>query len=91
MKRTVRRVLLAAWLGAAVVTWNGVFDAHVTAGARRYLDQEEAFVQQRGPRADMDLVMRTAVARGVRAATLWALAVLAPGVAVLAARRRARS
>jgi hypothetical protein len=81
-------VALVLWLLAAVVTWNAVFDRRVRSGVREYLDRQTAFEQGRGPRADMDAVMRAAAARGLRSATLWALVVLAPGVVVLVLRRR---
>jgi 3-keto-L-gulonate-6-phosphate decarboxylase len=86
MGRLVRQVVLGASLAAAIVTWNAVFDAHVRAGARDYVDRQAAFVQGRGPRADMDAVMQAAVAGGLRSATLWALVVLVPGVVVVGRR-----
>jgi hypothetical protein len=88
MKRLVWRVALAAWLAAAVVTWNAVFDRHVEAGARDYVDRQDAFVRGRGPRADMDATMRAATADGLRSATLWTLLVLAPGLAAVYVRCR---
>jgi hypothetical protein len=90
MRRLASRVALGLWLAAAVVTWNVVFDARIRAGARDYVDRQEAFEQGRGPHADMDAVMRAAAASGARAATLWTLAVLAPGIAALIVRRRTR-
>jgi hypothetical protein len=82
-----RRLVIGLWLAAAVVTWNTVFDAHVRAGARAYVDRQDAFAAGRGPRADMDQVMREAVADGLISATLWTLAVVAPGIAILVFRR----
>ena len=84
----------AAWAVGALVTWNVVFDGHIRAGARAYVDRQQAHVEGRGPRADMDAMMDAARAAGVRAATGWTLAELAPGCAVAAwqaARRRRRT
>jgi hypothetical protein len=88
MRRLAGRLALVLWLLAALVTWNVVFDGRIRAGAREYVDRQAAFEQGRGPRADMDEVMRAAASRGAKSATLWTLVVLAPGVAVLAMRRR---
>jgi hypothetical protein len=90
MKRVAARVLFALWLAAAVVIWNSVFDARVVAGARDYVERQTLFVKGQGPRADMDAVMRGAVASGARRATLYSLFVVAPGVAFLFLRRRGR-
>jgi len=89
MKRLAGRVAVGLWLVAAVVTWNAVFDARVRAGAREYVKRQAAFEQGRGPRADMDAVMREAAAGGLRSATLWTLVVLAPGALIPVVRRRA--
>jgi hypothetical protein len=88
MTRLAWRIGLALWFVAAVVTWNAVFDARIRAGAREYVDRQQAFEQGRGPRADMDAVMRAAAASGLRSATLWTLVVLAPGALIPAVRRR---
>jgi hypothetical protein len=87
--RTVRRLIVAAWIAGAVLVWNGVFDAHIRAGARDYVDRQRAFLQGRGPRADIDEAMDAAKGAGLRAATLWAAAELAPGL-VLGAWLRIR-
>jgi hypothetical protein len=87
MRRVAWRVALVLWLVAAVVTWNAVFDARIRGGARAYVDQQAAFEHGRGPRADMDAVMRAAAASGLRSATAWALVVLVPGIVVLVLRR----
>jgi hypothetical protein len=91
MKRLAGRIVIGLWLTAAVVTWNAVFDARIRAGTREYVDRQRAFEQGQGPRADMDAVMRAAAASGLRAATLWTLVVVAPGVALLVRRRWGRS
>ena len=50
-------LLAAVWLIGAVVVWNTVFDAHITRGARAYVDRQQACVDGRGPRVDMGLAM----------------------------------
>lgn len=78
MRRWTRGLLIALCATAALVTWNAVFDASVTRGAREYVDRQQLFVEGRGPRVDMDAIMRGAVASGLRSATLWSLIPLAP-------------
>ena len=90
MRRLAGRVALVLWLLAALVTWNVVFDGRIRAGAREYVDRQAAFEQGRGPRADMDEVMRAAAMAGLRSATMWTLLVLASGVGVRVMRRRWR-
>ncbi|HEY3380154.1 MAG TPA: hypothetical protein VGK32_00215 [Vicinamibacterales bacterium] len=88
----MRAVAVAAWLVGGLVIWNGVFDRHIEIGARAYLDQQQAYVEGRGPRANIDRVMDEARASGLRSATGWALAELIPGGLVLAwACRRRRA
>jgi hypothetical protein len=77
-------LVAAAWLGGAVVVWNTVFDAHITRGERTYVDRQQTFADRRGPRVDMDQVMRAAQSEGLRAAWGWTSVELAPGL-VLAA------
>ncbi len=81
----------AAWLAGAVIVWNGVFDAYITAGARGYVERQQAFIAGRGPRADMDEAMDAARRGGLWAATAWTAAELAPACAIalwLGVRRR---
>lgn len=91
-----RRVLVLTWLAGAVLTWNTVFDAHIVAGARGYVDGQQAFIDGRGPHLDIDQAMTSAKASGVRAAWRWTAVELAPAIAVAAVwrwrarRRRAR-
>jgi hypothetical protein len=88
-------IAAALWLGGAVVVWNGVFDARITQGERRYVDAQQAFAEGRGPRADMDRVMGAARQEGLRAAWGWTAVELAPGAALAGLSwirtRRARS
>lgn len=67
------------------MTWNAVFDAHIVAGARAYVDRQQLFVDGRGPHVDIDLVMNEARASGLRAAWGWTAVELAPGVVAIAA------
>lgn len=92
MRRLAWRVLVAAWLVAAFVFWNAVFDAHVRAGAREYVDRQAAATQDGGAPVDMDAVMRAAVSSGLRAATAYTLLLLAPlGVAVFYRKKQGSS
>jgi hypothetical protein len=81
-RRVLWRVAAVAWLAGVGATWNLVFDARIESGARDYVDRQERFLHGLGPRADMDQVMDAARSEGARAASLWALGVLAPGAAV---------
>lgn len=90
MRQIAWRALLGLWLAAAVISWNTVFDAHVRAGAREYVDRQNLFVQGRGARVDMDAVMDAAVSSGLRAATLYALLLLSPAAVVVMARLKGR-
>jgi hypothetical protein len=76
--------LAGVWLVGALVVWNSVFDAHIVRGARNYVDRQQAFIDHRGPRADMDRAMNAARAEGVRAAWGWTAVELAPGAALAA-------
>jgi hypothetical protein len=82
MRRIVMWMAAAAWLFGAIVIWNTVFDAHIVAGARDYRDRQQAFIDGRGPRQDMERSMDAARATGARTASIWATAELAPGLAL---------
>ncbi len=77
-------LLAAVWLIGAVVVWNTVFDAHITRGARAYVDRQQACVDGRGPRVDMGLAMAAARSEGLRAAWGWTSVELVPGAALAA-------
>ena len=93
--RALAWIVAALWLGGAVVVWNGVFDARITRGERRYVNAQQAFAEGRGPRADMDQAMALARREGLRAAWGWTAVELAPGAALAGLSwirtRRARS
>ncbi|HEX7484558.1 MAG TPA: hypothetical protein VF332_00275 [Vicinamibacterales bacterium] len=86
-RRWWRRVLVVAWIAGAVVVWNMVFDAHIVKGARNYVDRQQLFIEGRGPHVDMGGAMDEAKAAGLRAASLWAGAELASGLALAGAVR----
>jgi hypothetical protein len=75
------RIAAALWVIFAIVIWNVVFDSYIDAGMAEYLRRQAFFEQGRGPEASIDAVMDDARARGTRAATGWAGAVAAVGVA----------
>jgi hypothetical protein len=77
-----------AWVAGAVVTWNAVFDAHIEAGARHYVDRQQLFIDGRGPHVDLGRAMDAARASGLRAAWGWTAAEAAPGVALAILLRR---
>ncbi len=84
-RRRVRGVVwfvAAVWLAGAGVVWNTVFDAHITRGARDYVDRQQVYAEGRGPRADMGQVMSAARSDGLRAAWGWTSVELAPGAAL---------
>ncbi len=86
-RRPARRwlaLLAGAWIAGALTVWNTVFDAHIVRGARDYVDRQQAFVEGRGPRVDMDRAMDAARAVGLRAAWSWTAVELAPGLALAA-------
>jgi hypothetical protein len=90
--RAFRPAIIAAWLLGAVVVWNTVFDDHIVRGARRYVDEQQRFIDGRGPRVDMEQAMSAARAEGGRRAWLWTGAELVPGAVLwLWLRRRARA
>ena len=90
MKRVVWRVLVVAWLGAVMVTWNAVFDSHIAAGSKGYIQRQARYAEGRGSSADMDATMKAAAASGLRSATGYAALVFLPGLAWIVYRRLSR-
>lgn len=80
--RAVAWIVAAVWLAGGGIVWNAVFDAHITRGARDYVDRQQAFADGRGPRVDMGQVMSAAQSEGLRAAWGWTTVELAPGAAL---------
>jgi hypothetical protein len=81
-----RTVLFMAVIVAAIV-FCGVQDRVTAAGARRYVDLQQAAAQGRGARVTVDEVMRPVVRQSVAAGSAWGAVVLAAG-AVLAGTLR---
>jgi hypothetical protein len=81
------RLTAVLWVAGALVTWNMVFDACIVKGARDYVDRQQAFIEGRGPRQDMEQSMTAARSEGLRAAGFWTGVELAPGIALIVARR----
>ena len=73
------RVVLVAWLGLAIVVWNGLYDLRITLGVRDYLMKAALSQAGRGPDLVMADAMRATVADAVMVASLWAAIVLAAG------------
>jgi len=73
------RLAAALWIAWAIVVWNVVFDQTIVLAGRRYVVAAVAAAQGAGPYARIDEWMRPAVARGLWAATLAAVAILALG------------
>jgi len=81
---------VALWLVFGVVVWNVVFDAAVVVAGRQYVYRQAEFIRGRGPEVSIPGVMRPAIRRGAREATLWGGLVAAGGLAAVAFARRAR-
>ena len=73
-RRGLRAFLVVA---LAVIVWNGVFDSRMKQGIWDYVDRQQRYVAGEGPWTDVDAAMRASVSRGLRDATLWALATAA--------------
>ncbi len=88
-----RRIITAIvlWLVFAFLVWNVIFDRIIVLAGRRYsYDATLAF--RAGHYLRIDDVMRPAITHGVRAASLWAGALLVAGLVLIrvAAARDAR-
>jgi hypothetical protein len=77
---------------AALVVFAVVQDRVTAAGAQRYVRLQEAALARGDRPIDLETIMRPAVARSVRLASLWSGGVLLAGFVTAAiAGRRARS
>jgi hypothetical protein len=76
----VERAAVVFWLLAGFAVWNGVFELHVTRGAKEYLFRQARHELGLGPSVTMGGVMRRTARDGAVAATLWGGAVAAAGV-----------
>jgi CTP:molybdopterin cytidylyltransferase MocA len=90
--RVMARVALALWMVWAVLVWNVVFDHVIVVAGREYIAAatQAAFSTTVPHRYEnMDDWMRPAVARGIRLASLSALAIAVSGVVLVRASTRA--
>lgn len=79
---TTRRVALAIWAACALVTWNVVFDRHVSLAAVRFT-QQQIERHQRGERVStIDEAFSPRVRDAALEASVWGAAVLATGLVV---------
>jgi len=72
-----RGLFLFVLIALVVIVWNGVFDGRMKQGIWDYVDRQQRYVAGEGPWFDVDVAMRASVARGLRDATLAALAAAA--------------
>jgi len=82
------RVVLALAIVAAVVVFAIVQDRVTAAGARRYVELQNAAIAGQGTPVTLDEVMRPAIRRSVQQGSLWGGMVLAAGAAAAAVLAR---
>lgn len=84
------RTAVCLWLAFAVVTWHIIFDHKVQVAAKLYLQRQSLHQQGLAPPVTIDEVMRPAVRRAARLATLGSAALAIVGLAAVAyaARRQ---
>jgi hypothetical protein len=75
------RVALGLWIVWAIVGWNVVFDHEVEVAGRHYIHAAALAAESGGPYARIDDWMRPAMTRGIRKASVGALAILVVAVA----------
>jgi hypothetical protein len=86
------RVAIVLWLILAFIVWNDLFDAYVRGGMYEYLARTALYEQGLASRVTIDEMMRPAIGKGLRVATIYGLATAAVGVgAVRWAAARARN
>jgi hypothetical protein len=91
-------LVLAGWLAAGFIVWNGVFDRMIQDAGREYVYRQQLFERNRGPSVTIEQIMSPARTQAVRTATWWGLTVAGIGFALTvcvaarwAARRRDRA
>ena len=84
----IRRLVVTAWLAAAVLTWNTVYGTYMHWGVLECIARQEQFAKGQGPRIDIDRVMAAALRKGALVATGATALLLAPGLVFLWRRRR---
>jgi hypothetical protein len=91
VNKHVRWIVLLSVI-AALAVFLVVQDRVTAAGARRYVALQRSAIAGRTPRVTIDEVMRPAVERAVRQASLWGGLVLLAGLgtAAAASRRKGR-
>jgi len=83
VRRSVK-IALVLWIVFGVVVWNVIFDYHVQAAAQLYVSEATMAFRGQAPPVTMDGVMRPAIARGVRGASVWAGLIVVVGLAAVA-------
>jgi hypothetical protein len=84
------RVAIVLWIVWAIVAWNVVLDQMLVLAGRRYIVAAVGAAQGPGPYARIDDWMRPALARGLVAATLTAISIVATGLVSVSAAARTR-
>ena len=94
-RRRTLVLMLAGWLAAGAIVWNGVFDRMVVDAGRDYVYRQQLFQRHRGPAVTIPGIMDPARGAAARAATRSGLAVAGGGFVLTvsaaagwAARRR---
>lgn len=90
-RRRLRIWLAAACFLAAIVTWNGRFDAAVYAAAEGFVHARERWSPAQGPSPEMIPWMRDATRRAARSASIAAAPFAAAGCLLLALGRGGRT
>ena len=84
-----RRLAVALWLAMAIVVWNGLYDLRITLGVRDYLMKQALHDAGRGPAVTIAEAMAATRKDAVAVASLWAVIVLAAGMATVTIMSRA--
>ena len=94
-RRRTLVLVLAGWLAAGAIVWNGVFDRMVVDAGRDYLRRQQLYQRNQGPAVTIPGIMDPARAAAAQAATRSGLAVAGGGFVLTvsvaagwAARRR---
>jgi hypothetical protein len=91
-------LVLAGWLAAGFIVWNGVFDKMIQDAGREYVYRQQLFERNRGPRVTIEQIMSPARTQAIRTSTWSGLTVAGTGFVLTlcvaarwAARRRRRA
>jgi hypothetical protein len=77
------RVALGAWVIAAVIVWNGLYDLLLNRAAKDYLFRSALHELGRGPAVSLSDEMAIAVRYAIWISTLWAVLLLVAGFLTL--------